>query len=665
MHSTLPWEPCPGVMNCNHCGDTAADLMVQNSMNYYEPEHDPFSDYIPTFGELTDAEKPLILSASGWRKIFAPEGDEESTTPDISAADKVLAGAAALCFVEFLRSQEIQHPLVWIACDSRPTGPGVLDIMLRVFISLDVKVKATFITAAPELMSAVKLDNEAHGFAYITASHNPVGHNGLKFGGSNGAVYGGAYSAELISRYKALLKSPAIIERVTELCRKTDVDTYRSILESVPTFKKRAAQKYSGFTRQVVSGSEEPAKQAAFFEGLKDSLKNTPTGVLGELNGSARSTSIDRHFLEEAGFLVEMHNDTPQEIVHPIVPEGKNLDLCRDLLLKANEKNSAFTLGYVPDNDGDRGNLVFINRSSRDGCNAPAPRVIEAQEVFGLVVLAELAYQEYLSRGTGLKEPSAVVVNGPTSMRIEGIARAFGAEVFRAEVGEANAVNLAEELRTKGYQVRILGEGSNGGNITHPSTVRDPLDTVFSLSKLIAFRGKQEQNQMSDFNPYAQWCRSGETSAVYTPDFNLSQVLESLPPFTTTSAYEAEAKMHIKTRDHAALKRHWEEVFLEEWEHNKEFLRSSYGIVSWREVNYEGTTARTGFGHEYRSGSEKGGLKIIFSNEAGEDTDFIWMRGSGTEPVFRVLADSYGRDPKRHEWLLQWHRSMITSADSV
>ena len=123
--------------------------------------------------------------------------------------------------------------------------------------------------------------------------------------------------------------------------------------------------------------------------------------------------------------------------------------------------------------------------------------------------------------------------------------------------------------------------------------------------------------------------------------------------------------MRISTHDHATLKRHWEYVFLQEWEQYKDFLHAEFGIVSWREVNYEGTCARTGFGPDYRSGREQGGLKIIFSNAAEEDTDFIWMRGSGTEPVFRVLVDSYGNDQQRHDWLLKWHRAMIKLADSI
>ncbi len=649
--------------------------MVQKSMDYFDettglfladPLKDPFAETLPAFEEVSQSAETLILSASGWRKVFAADCDEESKTKEVQAADKIIVGTAALSFVEFLKTQQGPPLLVWTGCDSRPTGAALQDIMIRVMLSLGVKVKASFITAAPELMAAVKRDTEAHGFAYISASHNPIGHNGIKFGGANGAVYGGRFSTELIERFRTKLEDPETINRIVKLCRNTPSDVYTHTLESIHATKKHAEQSYAAFTKEVVSGSSKPLQQQAFFDSLSESLKSTPTGILGELNGSARSTSIDHRFLQDSGFLVEMHNDKPGQIVHRIVPEGSSLDTCRRLLSKAHKVNPAFSLGYVPDNDGDRGNVVFYPSQSTSQEEAEVnyePQIIEAQELFALVVLAELAYLDHLQsreNPSATLKPKAVVVNGPTSMRIERIAKAFHAEVWRAEVGEANVVNLAAELREKGYLVRILGEGSNGGNITHPSTVRDPLNTIFSLSKLIAFRDED-----NGFNPYVRWCNSAESQSNYTRDFTLAHVLNSLPPFVTTSAYEPEAKMRISTRDHATLKRRWEEVFLEEWEYYKELLHSKYGIVSWREVNYEGTQARTGFGADYRSGSEKGGLKIIFSNEAGEDTDFIWMRGSGTEPVFRVLVDSNGRDIQRHDWLLNWQRSMIESADSV
>jgi phosphoglucomutase len=44
---------------------------------------DPDLDYItrwPDYSSVLKAAEPLILSASGWRKIFAVDGDEESST---------------------------------------------------------------------------------------------------------------------------------------------------------------------------------------------------------------------------------------------------------------------------------------------------------------------------------------------------------------------------------------------------------------------------------------------------------------------------------------------------------------------------------------------------------------------------------------------------------
>ena len=167
------------------------------------------------------------------------------------------------------------------------------------------------------------------------------------------------------------------------------------------------------------------------------------------------------------------------DIRHAILPEGENLMFCAAEMerLRKNgktlfEKNCF--LGYMPDCDGDRGNIIYWSLRQNKAL------ILEAQEVFALSVTAELAYLAYLHESGG---PIAVAVNGPTSLRIEEIAACFGAQVFRAEVGEANVVNRAAELRAQNYTVRILGEGSNGGNITHPASVRDPLNTIFAILK--------------------------------------------------------------------------------------------------------------------------------------------------------------------------------------
>jgi len=628
-----------------------------------DPERDPFPEGLPNRKELQSAMETFILSASGWRTIFSADSDPQSRSSEIDGAHKIMAAAAAFVLTEHLKALSgTSSPVIYTGCDARPTGSSIMDIMHRVFLGEKTRIHPIFICAAPEIMASVKLDDQADGFAYISASHNPIGYNGFKFGGADGAVYGGSDSAKLIHRFRELIAEPDIIERMAKLIRRTNTADYSELLQKVRSNKHLALQRYTLFTQRVVSGKVQVPHQQTFFQRLEQSLSRAPVGIIGELNGSARSTSIDLNFLRKCGFMVEMFNNIPGQVVHRIVPEGESLNDCLTLLEKLHGENGAYTLGYVPDNDGDRGNIVFFNK------NRNRAEIIQAQEVFALAVLAELAYDAAERRKAGFSsshesagdEKQAVVVNGPTSMRIEEIARIFSAEVYRAEVGEANVVNLAEHLRSRGYRVRILGEGSNGGNITHPATVRDPLNTLFSLIKLLSFREED-----SPYNLFKQWCSLAEGRYHYDPEFNLQDILGSLPAFITTSAYEDEAIMKIKTIDHGLLKRRYEEIFLEEWEKQKLYLRETFGIHSWREINYEGTEMKAGFGPDFRSGEEKGGLKIIFTGKNGQDSDFIWMRGSGTEPVFRVMVDCAGTDRGRHDWLLHWQRDMIERADSA
>jgi phosphomannomutase len=78
-----------------------------------------------------------------------------------------------------------------------------------------------------------------------------------------------------------------------------------------------------------------------------------------------------------------------------------------------------------------------------------------------------------------------------------------------------------------------------------------------------------------------------------------------------------------------------------------------------------------------------GGLKILFfpsdiksyviiNNDAdsyikdhdieGKAIAAIWMRGSATEPVFRIMADTAGTDKEFERFLLNWQHRMIMKA---
>ncbi len=123
--------------------------------------------------------------------------------------------------------------------------------------------------------------------------------------------------------------------------------------------------------------------------------------------------------------------------------------------------------------------------------------------------------------------------------------------------------------------------------------------------------------------------------------------------------------MKIKTEDHGILKNNYEKVFLAEWENKKDELEKFGGITDWEEVNYMGTDEVSGTGKDIRGERTKGGLKIILKKSSGEKAGFIWMRGSGTEPVFRVMADIEGSSKDKEKFLLNWHREIIKKADNL
>ncbi len=621
-----------------------------SSLGLGDPEQKPFAGTLPGPEEIQNALAPLILSASGWRKVFAVDGDEESRSEEISPADRLLAAAMAEVYMDFLEKRVSgKTPVVVIGLDARFTGPALADVMIRTLLGRKAALRYLFIAAAPEVMGYTGQCPDCDGFIYISASHNPIGHNGVKFGLATGGVLSGEESGELIAAFQTLLADEEALKELARRCNGAEAAAVQEIFDAVPRWKAEAYETYGRFSARVMSGLEEAAPRERFLRLLKEGIAAHPMGVIAELNGSARCLSVDQKYLEDLGLKVRVVNGRPREIAHRIVPEGASLDQCRQALEEAAAEDPAFQLGYVPDNDGDRGNLVYYSAPDKKAF------ILEAQEVFALSVLAELAYLYWNEQMT---DKTGVAVNGPTSGRIDAICEAFGCSCFRAEVGEANVVNLAREKRAAGWQIRILGEGSNGGNITWPAAVRDPLNTLGALLKLLLLRSTAEKAGLFEI-----WCHLSGQSESYRPDFTLSDVIHSLPAYTTTSAFEGRALMQIVTGDHGLLKNRYEEIFAREWEERKDRLAASLGIVSWEEWNQEGTASRQGVGPGFRGPRARGGLTIRFKDGDDQVLGFIWMRGSGTEPVFRVMADWKGRNPEAEETLLAWHKDMIRKAD--
>lgn len=593
----------------------------------------------------------MILSASGWRKVFAESGNQFDSGENIGETNTFLCALIAESFINYVQNKTRKtKPVIVLGRDSRPTGNQIAAAMIKTMLYHKVKIHYLGITAAPEIMAYSKA---ADGFIYISASHNPIGHNGIKFGMNDGGVLEASQSRILAEDFKSKLLTVNCQSHAEELLNLTDEKKYAKVLTESREFKKLAAASYEKFIKTVITGTQKEKKQEEFFSLLKECVKYNPLSVVCDMNGSARSVSIDSDFIQKCSLGFTAINSTPGEIVHEIIPEPENLTWCAEKMDELQKSgNSSVLLGYMPDCDGDRGNMVYWDEKQ----NRAVP--IAAQEVFALCVMAELAFEYW-------KNPKvkklAVAVNCPTSMRIEEICRIFDAKVFRGEVGEANVVNLAREKRNEGYNVRILGEGSNGGNITWPSCVRDPVATVFAAVKLLCIRDTVNKKGRVQEGIFHLWCRLSGQEGKYSPDFTLSDIIETLPKYSTTGVSEKRAILDVKTEDKGHLKLRFQKIFMQEWNSRKQELLEKYSIAAYECITTNGTK-ETRNASDWNNGN--GGLKILFTDRSGKPVAFIWMRPSGTEKVFRVLCDVKGERPQTEASLLEWERALLQKADS-
>jgi phosphoglucomutase len=613
----------------------------------------------------------MILTASGWRGVFAESGNEEDSGTDISEAHRIIAAAAAKVFSDYLSVLGWDKTAIIVGRDSRPTGTAIIDAVLRSLLAAGREVWYTGISPVPEIMAFARkntpgdagTNSAAGGFVYISASHNPIGHNGIKFGLTDGGVLGTAENAKLLSAFRSFMSSKDHVEETKALLERASEKNLAALYAAAGEIKNKALSAYRDFTAETVSGFKDPSIQKDFFALFRKEFEKRPLGIVADFNGSARTASIDRDFFNSLGIDFCCINDTPGKIVHRIIPEGESLEPCKLFLENKHSKDPSYILGYVCDCDGDRGNLVYWDDKEQQ------VKIFGAQETFALACVAELSYLvwcgelRYDSKGNAITR-TALAVNDPSSLRIDKIAKVFDVSLYRAEVGEANVVGLARKLRGQGFQVRISGEGSSGGTIIYPSSVRDPIDTLCAILKLLAIR---EGTDPSGMGLFEIWCdRSGQTEK-YHNDFTLCDIIISLPVFATTGVTANDAVLKTKTKDQALLKEKYQKIFLRDWDNQKESFSEKYGISGWEAIAYNGMEERRGISGFGDAG--QGGLKIEFlgspelSGEKENKKAFIWMRGSGTEPVFRIMADA--ESPALERSLIDWQRRMVLEADNT
>ncbi len=563
-----------------------------------------------------------IVSPSGIRAIMAPNGEEDPGA-SLAPVDSAIAFLVGYAGAEFLLEGGQPSATLAVGRDSRPTGDAVAQGIVAGILARKGSVRYLGVCPSPQIMAYSRSLPNVAGFIYASASHNPVGHNGYKIGGSKGGVL----DAEAFLRFSALLKKRiATGHSLLSSHRGSPSDLLRATADS--------KAEYTSFLLRTIFDTPDTATASERAAGVAAERARQPIELVIDFNGSARTVGPDVELLKGLGVGVTTLNDSPGRIAHQILPEGPGIEECLSAVERLGRAGDPTTLylGYVPDNDGDRGNIVVYNSELRRGM------VVHPQSLLALAAVAELSYEKAMGPGTGT---AAVVANGPTSLRLDRVVEALGARVFRSEVGEANVVSLAASLRQKGYEVRVMGEGSNGGVIIHPSAVRDPLLTLGALIKLLRLPGLAVP---------------GDTRRADA----LSRLFSRIPAFVTSQTGDPDAILRLHSVDHPRLKARYEELAEARWQEVAESILEPLGIDRFRWINYEGTEARRGRGN--RSPEATGGLKFQLEDAAGAPRGFLWFRGSKTEPVMRLMVDLEGDDREAHRKLMEWHRGLLVEA---
>lgn len=327
--------------------------------------------------------------------------------------------------------------------DGRITGKPIGHIVSSTLLSMGCNVTAIGICPTPTVQLAVERARAAGGIS-ITASHNPLIWNGLKFLDASGSVLTAEQNARLWKIADSPNRTYALWDK---LGKHTPDDRFlkehlRSILD-LPYLNLRALRKRR-------------------FRVVVDCV-NASGGVLVP------------ELLRKLGCkVVEMNCDVSGVFAHAPEPIPENLSA-----LRRRVKHEKADLGIAVDPDADR--LVLIDERGE-----PFGEEYTIASIVKFVLDKE-------TRGSKRKRssvsPLRVVTNLSTTRAVDDIAREYGAESIRTAVGE---INVVEAMKKVGAIVG--GEGSGGVILPKVHFGRDaPVGIGLTLQHLAEFGGRLSQ----------------------------------------------------------------------------------------------------------------------------------------------------------------------------
>lgn len=379
-----------------------------------------FIDLLPRVG----AGMPLMVSISGVRGIIG-----ESLTPEV-----VVKYAAA--FGQYCKTQPVGKPTVIVGQDGRFTGAMLSDLVCSTLNAMGVDVRYLGISPTPTVQLAVEHDHAAGGIS-VTASHNSIEWNGMKFIASTGMFLDGAENNAL----------RALADRSPAYSRWDSIGALRS--------------DNSWIRRHIEKVLRLPFLQPEVIRARKFKI------VLDCIN--AAGGVIVPALLESLGCtVIPINCEVSGHFRHTPEPLPENLT---DLAQRVKAEKA--DLGIAVDPDVDR--LVFITEEGKP-----------YSEEYTIASVVKFILEKHRSLPVDQRR---VVVNLSTTRAVDDIARSYGSEVTRTPVGE---INVAKAMKQLGAIVG--GEGSGGVILPSIHLGRDAIVGIgLVLQQLAEFRGTLSQ----------------------------------------------------------------------------------------------------------------------------------------------------------------------------
>ena len=327
---------------------------------------------------------------------------------------------------------------VLVGTDSRPSREMVKQAVIAGLLGAGCTPIDVGIVPVPALQYHVR-QTRVFGGICITASHNPIQWNALKFFGPDGIILRPNQADELVDLYHqgAYTRVSATGIREVNMDDSTIARHQQAVLQAVDVERIRACH----FTVAVDC-----------------------------VNGAASLATPD--FLRALGCRVlPLYIDPLQPFPHDPEPLPANLGDIRALM-----RATPADIGFVQDADADR--LAILDESG---------------EPLGEDCTLALACRHMLRRS-----PSPVVVNLATSRMIDDVAAECGCAVIRTRVGE---VNVLEGILAHGAS--IGGEGNGGVIVPAINPCRDSFVGMALILEALAEGGERISQMRAQIPCYA------------------------------------------------------------------------------------------------------------------------------------------------------------------